>query len=425
MRTTLLSLLLLALSAGCTHPEAPPADGRTPIRVALVMINTGQVGFYEWAEAEYEQRRPDIDIIIEQFPGTSLKDYEIKLRLQYASGQAPDIWSFRENELAPYVELGLLAPAPASIQALVESNSINDMVQQAPFFNGVCYGITQHAGWQILYYNKTHFREAGLTDPPTTWPALIDYARRLAQYAPDGRLTRAGLSLRKTGYKQGTAEKWLTFFYSAGGMPFNEDGTESLFDSPAGHAAFNLYGTILAENLDTTEHEGDQRGFGQGHVAMFIREDHVIAWLNEHYPNLEYGVAALPALDSTMTSFSSGGAFPMVVSSTSNHQNEAWAFLSFLFEDDVYLRYIRAVQAQPLLTSIAQRDEFISHPQLSTYARQAVYVPPKFPHDRNSLEIIGTYVERFVYGRISAEEALRRMDEEITRQLQLNASSIN
>jgi hypothetical protein len=38
-----------------------------------------------------------------------------------------------------------------------------------------------------------------------------------------------------------------------------------------------------------------------------------------------------------------------------------------------------------------------------------------------SLEILGSYVERFSYGHVSAEEALRRIDEEITAQLRLHA----
>ena len=76
------------------------------------------MGYFDWAEATYEAANPDVDIVIEQFPGSSLKDYEIKLRLRYASGNAPDIWYFRENELAEYVDLGLLAPAPDYIEKI-------------------------------------------------------------------------------------------------------------------------------------------------------------------------------------------------------------------------------------------------------------------------------------------------------------------
>ena len=382
------------------------------------------MGFFDWAEEVFEQQRPDIDIQIEQFPGSSLKDYEIKLRLRYASGNAPDIWYFRENELAEYVDLGLIAPAPDYIERIVQENSVNEMIRQAPYFNGICYGIVHHAGWTVLYYNKAHFREAGLDpeNPPTNWAELIDFADQLTIRNSDGSIERTGLSLRKTGYKQGTAEKWLSFFYSAGGTPFDELGTVSYFNSEAAKAAFDLYDTVLfKKKIDSVTLDGDQRGFGQGRVSMFIREDHVIYWLNENFPEIEYGIAPIPPLDSTYTSYSSGGAFPMVVNSESNYQEEAWRFLEFLLQDEVYLRYVQAVKAQPVLKSIAELPEFKENEMLQVYRNQPVYLPPKFAHDKYSLELIGSYVERFAYGHLSTEETIERMTNEINAQLRLRS----
>ena len=372
-------ILLTLFLASCTPtPDASPDI--TQVTVFVLPISTDQMGYFEWAEKEFEQKHPGIDIKIEQFPGSSLKDYEIKLRLRYASGNAPDIWYFRENELAEYVDLGLIAPAPDYIEQIVQTNSVNDMIREAPYFNGVCYGIVHHAGWTVLYYNKQHFREAGLDPerPPKTWQEFLDYADRLTIRAPDGTIERAGISLRKTGYKQGTAEKWLTFFYSAGGVPFDAEGTVSYFDSEAGKAAFDFYGDVLFEkNIDSVTLDGDQRGFGQGRVSMFIREDHVIYWLAENFPDIEYGIAPIPPLDTTYTSYSSGGAFPMVVNSESPHQEEAWRFLEFLLQDEPYLRYVRAVKAQPILRSVAHLPEFKDNSLLQTYRNQQVYLPHK------------------------------------------------
>lgn len=413
---------LIVVLPSCSNREASE-EGPAEVSVFVLPISTDQMAYFDWAEGEFERMHPDIDIQVEQFPGSSLKDYEIKLRLRYASGNAPDIWYFRENELAEYVDLGLITPAPDYIEEIVQTNSVNEMIREAPYFDGVCYGIVHHAGWTVLYYNKEHFREAGLDPerPPRTWDELLDYAERLTVRAPDGTVERAGISLRKTGYKQGTAEKWLTFFYSAGGVPFNEDGTVSYFDSEAGQAAFGLYDTVLFDKkLDSVTHGGDQRGFGQGRVSMFIREDHVIHWLGENFPDIEYGIAQIPTLDTTLTSYSSGGAFPMVVNSESPHQEEAWRFLEFLLQDEPYLRYVRAVNAQPILKSVADLPEFTDNPLLQTYRNQPVYLPPKFAHDRYSLELIGTYVERFAYGHLSAEETLERMTREINAQLKLH-----
>lgn len=420
MRCIYSILLLYFLLTACQRRPADADAARKQISVFVLTISTDQVGFFNWAETAYEAANPNVDIQIEQFPGSSLKDYEIKLRLRYASGNAPDIWYFRENELAAYVQLGLLAEAPPYIEKIVRENSVNDMIREAPYFDGTCYGIVHHAGWTMLYYNKAHFREAGIEHPPRDWQEMLDYGERLTRRDAAGNITRAGISLRKTGYKQGTAEKWLTFFYSAGGVPFDEIGSVSYFDSPAGEAAFDFYDEVLFKRkIDSVTLDGDQRGFGQGTVSMFIREDHVIHWLAEHFPDVDYGVAPIPPMDTTQTSYSSGGAFPMVVSSESPYQEEAWRFLEFLLREEVYLRYVTAVKAQPILKSVAALPRFSENPDLLTYANQEVYLPPKFAHDKNSLEVIGTYVERFAYGHLTAREALRRMTDEINAQMRL------
>lgn len=416
----MITLALSLMVTGCSNEQGADISGKRTVSVFVLPISTDQMGYFDWAERTFEAANPDVDIAIEQFPGSSLKDYEIKLRLRYASGNAPDIWYFRENELAEYVDLGLLAPAPDYIQQIVQENSVNEMIREAPYFDGVCYGIVHHAGWTMLYYNKTHFEEAGLEHPPRDWTELLDYAEKLTKRDAEGNVTRAGISLRKTGYKQGTAEKWLTFFYSAGGIPFDSVGATSFFDGEAGKAAFDFYDEVLFKRrLDSVTLDGDQRGFGQGTVSMFIREDHVIHWLAENYPDIEYGVAPIPPKDSTHHSYSSGGAFPMVVNSESKNKEDAWRFLAFLLDDEPYRKYALTVKAQPILKSVAQLPEFNEDERLQTYANQAVYLPPKFAHDKNSLEIIGTYVERFAYGHLSSEEAVRRMTDEINAQMRL------
>ena len=109
----------------------------------------------------------------------------------------------------------------------------------------------------------------------------------------------------------------------------------------------------------------------------------------------------------------------MVVSSSSPVKEEAWHFLQFLFEEDVYTQYARMVQAQPLYHYVADKPEFNEDTNLVIYANQAVYPPPKFAHDRYSLEVIGEYVERFSYGRIPLEEVTERMTHDINRRLVL------
>ena len=408
---------------GCQNRQpAVMGDGRIPVRVSLLLISVQQVDFYAWAEEQFEAQNPDIDVIVEQFPGSSLKDYEIKLRLRFSSGQAPDVFHANENAAAEFAHLGLLKEAPPFIENMVKENSLNELVRSAAYFDGKPYGIVSDIAPTVLYYNKDMFREAGLDPekPPATWDELIDYADRLTVRTLEGEVERAGLSLRKTGYKPGTAEKWLTFLYSAGGRPFNDAGTEAQFNSPEGRAALEFYKTILFDkNIDSVLHEGDQQGFGQERVGMFLREVHVIRWLRENYPDLDFGVAPIPRKE---RSFSGGGAYMFVVSEDSPNPDAAWRFVQFLLSDEGYIEYTGIGGVIPTTKSVAALPQFSDDPMMQTFIHQEMAPVRPFYRMSRVLDVIGAYVERFCYGRMTVEEALAGAERDVNALLEPNKS---
>lgn len=415
--------LLMGTLAGCDDPEPRAEDGRIPIQVYMLLISTEQVEYYKWAEKVYEERNPNIDIIIEQFPGSSLKDFEVKLRLRFSSGQAPDVFFVHSNVTAELVDLGLLDPAPPFVEELVQEESRNAMIREAPYFDGTLYGMVADATPTVLYYNRDMFQEAGLDPdrPPQNWEELLDYADRLTVRDEDGEVTRAGLSLRKRGFKPGTAEKWLTFLYSAGGAAFNEAGTHAAFNSDAGREALQFYKEVLFDrNIDSIDLEGDQQGFGQKRAAMFIREVHVIRWLNRNYPDLNYDVATLPKRD---TSLSSGAPYLWNVPKQSDHPEEAWRFIEFLMSEEAYERYASIGGVIPVTKSVASKPEFSEDPHLQVFLDQEMKASV-FPHVGRAKSILGAYIERFSYGRMSIDETLNRAESDVNALLLRNRDEI-
>lgn len=413
-------LLALVLSlGGCTSgDQARSDDGRKQITAYLLLISTKQVDYYEWAEKTYEKRNPNVDVVIEQFPGSSLKDYEIKLRLRYSSDQSPDLFFVQADLLAELVSLGLAKEAPPFIEQLVQEESRNRTIRQAPYFGGTCYGMTASASPTVLYYNKDMFREAGLDPerPPRTWDELLEYAEKLTVRDEDGNVTRAGLSLRKRGYKPGTAGKWFTFLFSAGGRAFTEGGRRAAFNSEAGREALEFYETILFDkNLDSIQLEGDQRGFGQGKAAMFIREVHVVRWLQKNHPDLDFGVGPIPKRD---TSLSAGMPYVWTVSDQSAHPKEAWRFIEFLMSKEAYSRYADIGGVIPVTKSVAAMPKFSEDPYLKTFLDQEIKAPEIFPRLGRAQSILGAYIERFSYGRMGIEESLRGAERDANALLQ-------
>ncbi|MEM6336064.1 MAG: extracellular solute-binding protein [Bacteroidota bacterium] len=405
-------MALLLLPACRTEPQRVTDDGRKIVRFFILLISTKQVEYFNWAEEEFERLNPDIDLQIEQFPGSSLKDYEVKLRLRFASGQEPDAFGTHENVVTELAKLGLLSPAPQDVVSLNE-RTINEMARRSPYTDGVSYGLTADAVWTAFYYNKDLYREVGLDPerPPQTWEEWLDHGEQLTERTPDGRITRAGISLRKTGYKPGIAEKWMTFVYAAGGRGFTEDGTRALFNSDAGRAALEFYRQVLFERqIDATYLEGDQQGFGQQVAATFVRESHVIRWLGENYPDLDFGVAQIPA---QTTSYSAGGGYVYTVPKASPHQEEAWRWIKFLHSQDAYARLLDLGGVVPTVASFAEQPEYRDDPHLSAFLNQPVHESESFPNVSRAMGILGTYIEKFCYGQIEAQEMLDRAEEDV------------
>lgn len=419
--STLVLLATLALfNVGCqADRHALTPEGKVPVRFSVLLISVQQTAFFQWAEEEFERRNPDIDLIFEQFPGSSLKDFEIKMRLRFASGQSPDVFGASEHVAADFARLGLLSPAPPALVAAMDTLALNEAVRNAPIVDGTTIGVTSDIVPTALYYNKRMFREAGLDpeQPPTNWAELLDYAERLTIRDEDGRLVQAGISLRKTGFKPGTAEKFLTFVYSAGGRMFDDAGTQTYINSPAGRAALEFYKAVLFDRqLDSVHLEGDQQGFGQERVAMFIREIHVDRWLRTNYPTVEFGVAPLPA---NPESISAGGAYVYVVSGESPFTEAAWKWVSFISSPEIYGRYAAIGGMIPVLKPVAEALS-ANDPTMQVFMKQALRPIKPFPRMQQALEILGAYIERYCYGQMTIDEVLTRSEREINALLSTN-----
>jgi len=414
LRVLIGALLMLVVVSGCTDSDpAYGPDGRKKIHVYLLLISTKQVDYYQWAEQTYEARNPGVDVVIEQFPGSSLKDYEVKLRLRYSSGQAPDAFILRTGLLSELVSYGLVEPAPSFVDSLRRVEGRTRAIREAPVIEGRSYGMTAAASPMVLYYNRDMFQAEGLDPdrPPRTWSELTRHAERLARYDASGTLTRAGFSLRKRGYQPGTAGKWLTFLYSAGGRAFDADARTSRFRSPAGREALRLYEEILFnKNLDDIDLQGDQQGFGQEKTAMFLREVHVIRWLEENYPDLNFGVAPVPRQD---TSLSYINPYVWTVSSQTPHPTASWRFIEFLMSEEAYARYASIGGVVPVTKSVAAREPFAQDPYLQVFLNQRMKAPDVFPRENRAKAILGAHIERFCYGRTGIDETLRRAEENV------------
>jgi ABC-type glycerol-3-phosphate transport system substrate-binding protein len=153
---------------------------------------------------------------------------------------------------------------------------------------------------------------------------------------------------------------------------------------------------------------------------MFIREVHIMRWLAENYPDLDYGVANLPK---GPLSISAGGAYMFVVSADSPHKDESWRYVQFLMSDEVYKRYAAIGGVIPTTKSVGELPEYRDDPRIRVFVEQELKSLEPFPRLQRAAEIVGEHLERYCYGYQTAEEFLVRAAEDVDAYLAVNATA--
>jgi multiple sugar transport system substrate-binding protein len=230
-----------------------------------------------------------------------------KLMAAIASNTAPDIahvdmftvvsWAARLawEDLSPLAEAEKLDVRKEFFDWIVNEGSYNNRL----------YALGTLQGHQTFYWNKKHFRDAGLDPerPPQSAEELWEYADKLDQKS-NGRYSRIGFD------PMSGILMWAISFFWAGCSkdapadfnPFydykgqkctanSEKIVEALKWKVAG---VKRYGIGELEGFRSSFDWGEQDPLGQGLVSMRLGGTWLHNMLGEYFPDLEWGVGPTP-----------------------------------------------------------------------------------------------------------------------------------
>jgi multiple sugar transport system substrate-binding protein len=343
------------------------------------------VPFYQGVANAYGKLHPEVGFT---FFSTSLREAEQKLSAAVPTGTGPDIFDIGTNISVNFIGAGLIKPNEADIDQYLRSGGWNDFVVDFFTLDGQSYGLPLMEGSRAsMYYNKAMFAEAGIAGPPSTFPELVDAARKLTKIDASGRMTRSGISLRLSGQGSGITEKFRFVLEPAGGslLVKTADGKyHNGFDNDAGRSALQFYvDAVQKDKIDDPKIQHDADAFVAGTTAMLFREAWVIGEIQQKNPKLDYGVAPIPrwrAGDPHKMLLQPWGIY---VNGQSANPAAAWDFLKFLTSADNGLRLTtmtgwlsgrQDVDWAPLLKQTPQFETFVAPPKDVVY-----YVEPILP----------------------------------------------
>lgn len=265
--------------------------------------------------AKFKEKYPNIDVQIETIVG----DYMQKLQTELASNTAPDIFYLDSMPAPQLMSSGVLEPLDDYIKKYnVDVNDFEPALLSTFQWEGKTYGLPKDFNTLALFYNKDMFKAAGINEPPKTWEELRDVAKKLTKDGVKGLVLSADLA------------RFDAFINQNGGSVY-QDGKVTL-NLPQNAQALDFYvGFITKDKVaDTPQNMGEGwngDAFAAKKAAMAIEGGWMIPFLKEKAPDLNYGIAELPAGKQKSTM-----AFTVayVMNKNSQHKDEAFKLIEFL-----------------------------------------------------------------------------------------------
>lgn len=355
------ALVLLTVSLGLPTPAAA--------QQTEVTIWTAFPDMHEMVlqlAAKYMKQNPNIKITATLFPQRAQEE---KVAVALPAGQAADLIELDKFELYPYYKNGFLEPLPPDMEAWVKKNWPEYSVKAVTADDGKLFVFPWFNAFKMMFYNKDHFKEAGITKVPTTVDEMIAASKKLTKYDAKGNVVRAGLDYRIMGGGAGTMQKWWTQAMVPYGAKVIEkvgDKWRAGYNNDAGRQALKMYiDAIHKDKVVAFDHKHDAEGFGLGISSMFQREAWVVGYLAKEAPKLNYGVFPMPKGpkgDGTV-----GNTMGLAVPKSSKKKKEAFAFAKWMMDDQQAAFSYEATGWQPFRTNIDYSALYKKQPMLKEF----------------------------------------------------------
>ena len=372
---------------------------------------------------EYGKKNPDADIEIVTVAG----NFWAQVKVLAAADDLTDIMRLDDDWSGEHMVYGNVIDLTDRIKKEIK---VEDIYLQAwlPFvYKGRIYGLPYDAAVDVIYYNKNHFKDAGLAEPPrdpkkwTNALFLADAQKLTMDRNGDGKTDQWGFTYpaATTGYYQ--AQHWL---WREGTTLYDKDKTQvTMPNDPVAVAAMQFYTDLrnkygVAPAMDISQQMGGSPMFNSGNVSMLLNANWELPNLEKSRKNgvIDYGAVYTPAGKvGTITRVTCDA---WGITKMAHDVDKAWDFLKWM--NSVEGQKIMAGQGTftPPNKKVAQTEEYQQNP--NTYYDEALFVEIVEKYSRMGeiclqgsevSDVWGRAMEPLWYGKEDALAAPKRYKE--------------
>lgn len=204
-------------------------------------------------------------------------------------------------------------------------------------YEGKIYGMPFAVDNRIIYYNKDHFKDAGLDpeNPPKTWAELKEVAAKLDRKNGDKYDVIGFYPL----FGNGGFDTWMVNA-DKGVDFFNEETGAVAVNTPAKVKAleyingFNTYyGSKVLDDFRASFGSGMQDPFISGKLSMMMQTPAYNNVIKANKKDMNFGVFAVPEMEEGNGNWSNGGGFDVEIPKGAKHPEASYEFIKFLMSD--------------------------------------------------------------------------------------------
>ncbi len=402
MRRSLIAVaLVLLLSSG-----GAAATARAQIEFWTISLQPFFTGYIQELIARYERAHPEVAI---RWIDVQPQAIDQKLLAAIAGGVAPDVVNLNTEGTLRMAESRALVDLDAAVPPRVRDRYFPN-IWTSLRYNGRAHGIPWYVVPNVLAYNRTLFRRAGLDAqrPPATEDALIQDATVIKQ-----RTGVYGFMPNIDGIR------FLKVFQEDGLPILSRDRRHAVFTSPAHAALLARYvglfkGDLFPDDALRRGYLGATERYAAGQLAMLTTGPQFLLRIRTDSPDVyrETAVAPAPLGKAHLLDLPT---MALAVPLASRHREEAVQFALFVTDDENQLAFCHLVVIFPS-TRKAAADPYFTRAGATPEDRARVIAAAELgiahdltvvvPHSDALFRVFREAIESAFYGRLTPQQAL-------------------
>ncbi|MEZ4659457.1 MAG: extracellular solute-binding protein [Caldilineaceae bacterium] len=351
----------------------------------------------------FNAQRSDIHVSLQL-----VSDYTDTLNRSFLDGAAPDLFFVDSFQLPMLVQAQQIQPI--STYANQSGQSLQSDAFYPPLVNAFTveqslYCLPAEFNTLALIYNRTLFDQAEIGYPNDTWGwSELRTAALAISDLPTTFFDISGMAITPD------FARWLPFLYQAGGSVTDPAGARMTLDTPEALEAMNFYLNLVLDGAAVEPPKISSawsgEAFGKGRVGMIIEGNWIVPYLEQEFPDLNYGVAPLPAGPAGRATVAFSWCY--AVAQNTLHADAAFQLALYLTSQDAMQHLNRGQFSIPARTAL-QTDWLAQHPSLEPFGDGMAYAHPwRFgPNFQEVVVAVNTSMQQVLDAEVSPEEVLR------------------